>query len=231
MKDSSCIGKGILILLAIAFFPITILYFVWKSDMDVKPKLIITGILCVGCLIICHVTPKDNLPSTRETPSYTQAVTTAKTTAAKKTTASTATTKATSNKASSTNSVTQTTAVQDVESSTVATTEKVTTATTTTQATTKETTQTTTKATTQTVTEAATEKKTTAQLTTAAPRDVENEVRNYWCNDKTMKIHTDQSCSGLRDAKEENFSWHYDSIANLKAQGYTECKICKPWIG
>ena len=47
----SCWGKALLIILAIAFFPITITIFILKSDMEAKGKLIATVLLWGGLYI------------------------------------------------------------------------------------------------------------------------------------------------------------------------------------
>ena len=53
-------GKGLLILLAIAFFPITITVFIFKSNMSTKAKLISAAALWGVVLIVGALSPSNN---------------------------------------------------------------------------------------------------------------------------------------------------------------------------
>lgn len=64
----SCWGKGILVILAIVFFPITITVFIFKSDMEVKGKLIATVLLWGGLFIASKFMPEKGPEETRESP-------------------------------------------------------------------------------------------------------------------------------------------------------------------
>lgn len=65
----NCWGKAILIILAIAFFPITITIFIFKSNMEIKGKLVATAILWVGLFIGSMFLPDDVKDKVNEKPS------------------------------------------------------------------------------------------------------------------------------------------------------------------
>ena len=68
----NCWSKAFLILLAIAFFPITITVFIFKSDMEIKGKLIATVLLWGGLFIASKFMPDNITDITRERPAITE---------------------------------------------------------------------------------------------------------------------------------------------------------------
>lgn len=218
-----CIGKLVLIILGIIFFPVSIPILILKSDMKLKNKLLTIFVFWVGLIVIWFFPGK---PNTNAPENSTSVVHEEKTEAM-----STTTTAAETSEASEITS-TETTVVSSTV--TVAKTEKTSTST-------YSATEAVTGAPTAAPTEAVTELPTKAPTNSAAKEPVQPQTqteyishattepmkRQYVLNNNTMRYHYPE-CRSVKDIKEENKSEYHGTSSELKDMGYIPCGNCRP---